>query len=114
MLSYKLIKRKYKLTDENIADFFGYRSRISFFTSTLKDYLITQMERVYDRYATDGLKGSADYIQLISFPGPDHRKKRYKDGLIEFIDTIHAQEKKGKVRDPLANPNKKKKKYTVK
>lgn len=119
MLSYKLIKRKYKLTDSNIADFFGYKSRISFFTSPLKDFLVKHIERTYDRYMAEengGVKGAADYIKDISFPASstENRRKAYKAGLFEFVDTVNFQQRKGKFIDPKAGPRAKMRKYTGK
>ena len=113
MLSYKLIKRKYKLTDTVIADFFGYKSRISFFTSPLKDFLVKHIERAYDQYMSGGVKGAADYIESISFPASsgENRRKAYKAGLFEFVDTVNFQQRKGEFRDPKKKRSEKIKKY---
>lgn len=103
MLSYKLIKRKFKLNDSNIADFFGYKNRLAFFTSSLKDTIMMYMERSYDRYLTGGVKGAADYIYGLTWPpnvSPE-RKQQYRAGLYEFIDVVNFQTKEGDVRDPI-------------
>ena len=112
MLSYKLIKRKYKLNDTNIADFFGYKSRLAFFTSTGKALLIRHMERTYDQYSAGGVKGAVDYVNRLALPGSKDRKDRYKAGLLEFIDTINFQNRKGKFVDPEAGPRADMPKYT--
>lgn len=111
MLSYKMIKRKYKITDENIADFFGYKNRISFFTSSLKDLIITYIERTYDQYIAGGVKGAVDYVNGLSFSGSPGRSKRYKAGLFEFIDTINFQNRKGEYIDPEMGPRANMNKY---
>lgn len=111
MLSYKMIKRKYKLTDSNIADFFGYKNRLAFFTSSGKEAIITNIERTYDQYTSDGVKGAAAYVKDLSFPGSPERQKRYRDGLHEFIDTINFQNRKGKYRDPVKGPRVRMNKY---
>lgn len=113
MLSYKMIKRKYKLNDTNIADFFGYKNRISFFTSSLKDLIVTYIERTYDQYTAGGVKGAADYINGLNFPATvsEDRKKEYKKGLYEFVDTVNFQKKKGRYIDPKEGPRAGMKKY---
>lgn len=111
MLDYKKIKRKYKITDTNIADFFGYKNRISFFTSSMRDQIIKHIEFAYDQYTAGGVKGAADYIKDLSFLGSPERQQRYKDGLQEFIDTVNSQQRKGKYRDPERDPRSKGKTY---
>lgn len=111
MLSYRFIKRKFKLNDSNIADFFGYKTRISFFTSSLKDFLIRCIETTYWKYEEGGLKAAADHIQKMSLPGSPDRQQRYRDGLLEFLDTVNFQSKKGKIRDPEMGPRADMKKY---
>ena len=111
MLEYKLIKRKFKLNDANVADFFGYKNRISFFTSSLKDFLLRCIETTYQKYEQGGLRAAADHITDLSLPGSEDRQQRYRQGLLEFIDTIHFQSKKGKVIDPVKGPRADMKKY---
>src|SRR5690606_21747527 len=113
MLTYKLIKRKYKLNDTNIADFFGYKNRLAFFTSTGKEFVIREIEIIYDIYTRGGVKAAADYVKTLKLPGAPEKGKRYKAGFTEFIDTVNHQQKKGKYRDPELGPRAERtKKYT--
>lgn len=55
MLSYQMIKRKFKLNDADFAEFFGYKNRLAFFTSSMKDLLVSYVEQVHDYY-TKGVR----------------------------------------------------------
>ena len=108
-MTYKLIKRQFKITDSNIADFFGYKNRISFLTSSLRGMVVTHIERTYARYLKDGVKGAAAYAESVVWPSStvSHgRVKQYKAGLLEFIDVVNHQTKTGKFVDPLNRPRK--------
>ena len=108
MLNYKLIKRKFKITDSNIADFFNYKNRISFFTSSLRDMVMAHVERTHDHFSRGGVKEAVRYIEEISWPATVSavRKEQYKKGLLEFLDVINHQTRTGKVVDPLNRPRK--------
>lgn len=116
MLSYKMIKRKFKLNDTNFAEFFGYKNRLAFFTSNTKDLLVSYVEHVYDRYSTGGENEAEHCIIDLIWPQTvsAKRKKDYKAGLVEFVDVVDSQTKKGKIVDPELGPRVNMRKYTQK
>ena len=113
MLSYKMIKRTFKLNDSNFAEFFGYKNRLAFFTSNMKDLLVTYVERVFDCYSAGGENEAAHCIIDLTWPQTvsAKRKKQYKAGLMEFVDVVELKTKKGKLVDPELGPRVKMRKY---
>lgn len=102
-LSYKLIKRRYKLTDENFSTWFNYASALTFRRSpVLYRYLTKMIELIYRRYVSEGKAPALERANKIIWPAESRKGRRqdYKDGLIMFITKIDHLERSGLARDP--------------
>lgn len=102
-LSYKLIKRRYKLKDENFSNWFNYASAASFRRSpNIHLYLSKMVELIYSLYVNEGKAAAVARASKLIWPAEAKpgRQRDYKDGLVLFLSKIDKLEREGLTRNP--------------
>lgn len=97
MISFKQIKRKYKLINQNFADWFSYKNTQAYFTSTLREFIEGHCENILAVLHGSGLAAAYEYIEDINYKSRKINQERRKDinsGFELFIDHIRG------VKDP--------------